>query len=62
MSSGKSDQMKGRVKEAAGVLAGDKKLERKGQAQQAVGKAEQAVGKAKQQIKKAVDKTKRALD
>lgn len=55
MSSGRSDQMKGRVKEAAGVLTGDKKLEWKG-------KAQQAVGKAKQQMKKLVERTKRALD
>jgi len=35
MASGKSDELKGRVKEAAGALTGDKKLKRKGRADQA---------------------------
>ncbi|HME69852.1 MAG TPA: CsbD family protein [Myxococcota bacterium] len=54
MASGKSDELKGRVKEAAGVLTGDKKLKREG-------KADQAVGKVKQKVKKVVDKVKDAL-
>jgi hypothetical protein len=37
MASGKSDTLKGRVKEAAGALTGDKKLKREGKADQAVG-------------------------
>jgi len=43
MSSGKSDELKGRVKEAAGALAGDRKLKREGKADQAVGKIKQKV-------------------
>ena len=43
MASGKSDELKGRVKEAAGALTGDKKLKREG-------KTDQAVGKIKQQV------------
>ena len=54
MASGKSDELKGRVKEAAGVLAGDKKLKRQG-------KADQAVGKLKQKVEKVIDKVKDAL-
>ena len=54
MASGKSDELKGRVKEAAGALSGDKKLKREG-------KADQAVGKVKQKVKKVVDKVKHAL-
>ena len=54
MASGKSDEVKGRVKEAAGVLTGDKKLKRKG-------KADQAAGKIKQKVGKVVDKVKDAL-
>jgi uncharacterized protein YjbJ (UPF0337 family) len=54
MASGKSDELKGRVKEAAGVLTGDKKLKRKG-------KADQAVGKLKQKVEKVIDKVKDAL-
>ena len=55
MASGKADQLKGRVKEAAGALTGNKKLKREG-------KADQAVGKVKQSVKKVVDKVKGALD
>jgi len=54
MASGKSDQVKGRVKEAAGSLTGDKKLKREG-------KADQAVGKLKQNVGKVLDKAKDAL-
>ena len=54
MSSGKSDELKGRVKEAAGALTGDAKLKRKG-------RADQAVGKVKQQVEKVIDRVKRAL-
>jgi len=41
MASGKSDKLKGRVKEAAGALTGDKKLKRKGLADQVVGNIKQ---------------------
>ena len=54
MASGKSDELKGRVKEAAGALTGDKKLKREG-------KADQAVGKIKQKVEKVIDKVKDAL-
>ncbi|MBI3785966.1 MAG: CsbD family protein [Deltaproteobacteria bacterium] len=54
MASGKSDELKGRVKEAAGALPGDRKLKREGQ-------ADQAVGKLKQQVEKVIDKVKDAI-
>jgi uncharacterized protein YjbJ (UPF0337 family) len=54
MASGKTDEVKGRVKEAAGVLAGDEKLEREG-------KADRVGGKIKQKVEKVVDKVKDAL-
>jgi uncharacterized protein YjbJ (UPF0337 family) len=54
MGSGKSDEAKGRVKEAVGVLAGDAKLKREG-------KADQLAGKVKQKVEKVVDKVKGAL-
>ena len=54
MSSGKSDELKGRVKEAAGALTGDKKLKREG-------KADQAAGKIKQKVQKVIDKVKDAV-
>ena len=53
MASGKSDELKGRMKEAAGALIGDKKLKRKGQTEQAVGKVKQKVARAVDQLKKA---------
>jgi uncharacterized protein YjbJ (UPF0337 family) len=52
--SGKTDKVKGRIKEAAGALTGNEKLREEG-------KADQAVGKTKQAAKKAVDKVKKAL-
>ena len=51
---GKTDVVKGRIKEAAGVLTGNDKL-------RAEGKADQAVGKVKQVAEKAVDKVKQAV-
>lgn len=51
---GKPDQVKGRIKEAAGVLADDDSLKREG-------KRDQVVGKVKDKAKKAADKVKDAL-
>jgi uncharacterized protein YjbJ (UPF0337 family) len=51
----KTDEAKGRVKEAAGDLTGDKDLEREG-------KMDQAGATVKEKTGKAVDKTKEALD
>ena len=61
MASGKSDEVKGRVKQAAGVLTGYKKLEREGKADQSVGKLKQAVEKVKDKAEKAIDDAKDAL-
>jgi uncharacterized protein YjbJ (UPF0337 family) len=52
--SGKTDEAKGRAKEAAGSLIDDKDLKRKG-------KAEKTAGKAKQKSDKAIDKAKDAM-
>jgi uncharacterized protein YjbJ (UPF0337 family) len=52
--SGKTDEMKGRVKEAAGALADDQKMKNEG-------KIDQAAGKTKQAAEKAIDKVKRAV-
>jgi uncharacterized protein YjbJ (UPF0337 family) len=54
MASGKSDELKGRVKEAAGALTGDKKLKREG-------RADQAIGKMKRKAEKVIDKVKDAI-
>jgi uncharacterized protein YjbJ (UPF0337 family) len=48
------DDAKGRVKEAAGDLTGDKDLKREG-------KVDQAGGKAKEGVEKVTDKVKDAL-
>ena len=54
MASGTSDELKGRVKEAAGALTGDAKLKREG-------RTDQAVGKLKQKVEEAIDKVKDAV-
>jgi len=51
----KTDEAKGRVKEAAGDLTGNKDLEREG-------KMDQAGATVKKKTGEAVDKTKEALD
>ncbi len=61
MTSGKSDEIKGRVKEATGVLTGDEKLEKEGKADQSAGKLKQAVEKVKHKAEKAIDDVKDAL-
>ena len=52
--SGKTDVVKGRLKEAAGALTGNDKL-------RAEGKTEQAVGKVKQVAETVVDKVEQAV-
>lgn len=61
MASGKSDRVKGRVKEAAGVLTDDKKLEREGKADQSAGKLKEGVEKIKKKTNKAIDEVKNAV-
>ena len=53
---GKTDEVKGRIKEAAGALTGNKKLRDDGKTDQVVGKAEQAVQNTADTVKKAVKK------
>jgi len=48
------DDAKGRVKEAAGDLTGDKDLQREGKVDQASGKVKDAVGDAADKVKDAV--------
>ena len=54
--SGKTDEVKGRIKEAAGALTGNERLREEGKTDQAVGKAKQAVQKVADTVKKAVEK------
>ena len=53
---GKTNEVKGRIKEAAGALTGNDKLREEGKTDQAVEKAEQAVQKAADTVKEAVKK------
>lgn len=53
MSSGKTDEIKGRVKEAAGALTDDAKLKREG-------RLDQATGKVKQTADQVIDKVRNA--
>ena len=55
MASGKSDKLKGRVKEAAGALTGDRKLKRQGLADQAVGNIKQMVEDAIEMVESFFD-------
>lgn len=52
---GSFDQAKGKVKETAGKVTGDAKLETEGKADQVKGKVQNAVGGAKDKMKEAVD-------
>ena len=54
--SGKTEEVKGRVKEAAGALTGNDKLREEGKTDQAVGKTKQAVQKAADAVKNVVKK------
>ena len=52
---GSAEQAKGTVKEVAGRVTGDAKLESEGKAQKAAGKIQNIVGGVKDAIKEAVD-------
>jgi uncharacterized protein YjbJ (UPF0337 family) len=65
MGEGKVDDLKGRAKEAAGDLTGDKDLEREGKLDQATGKVKEKVeqlgDKVKDKASEVSDKAKDAL-
>lgn len=50
---GAGKQVKGALKDAAGKLTGDVKLQAEGKVEKAVGQAQSAVGKAKDDIRNA---------
>ena len=54
--SGKTDEVKGRIKEAAGALIGNDKLREEGKTDQAVGKVKQVAEKAVEEVKEVVKK------
>ena len=53
---GKTDVVKGRIKEATGALTGNDRLRDEGKTDQVVGKAKQTVQNAANTVKKAVKK------
>jgi uncharacterized protein YjbJ (UPF0337 family) len=59
--SGKVDKAKGRVKEAAGALTGDRRLKREGKLDQAAGGVKDAAERAKDAAERAVDRVKDSL-
>jgi uncharacterized protein YjbJ (UPF0337 family) len=52
--SGQTDEVKGRAKQAAGVVTGDKRLENEGKVDRAAGKVKKAVGKVADRAKAAL--------
>ena len=54
MSSGTGDKVKGRIKEAAGALAGDEKLKNEGKVDQLAGKVKDTVGRVVDKAKELV--------
>ena len=53
---GKADEVKGRIKEAAGALTGNDKLRDEGKIDQASGKVKQAVETAVEKVREAAEK------
>jgi len=51
---GKADQVKGRVKQAAGDLTSDEKLREEGAADEAAGNVEQSIGTGKRKVGEAI--------
>jgi uncharacterized protein YjbJ (UPF0337 family) len=58
---GKIDKIKGRIKEAAGVLTGNEELRAEGKTDQAVGEVKEVVDKVKKVAENAVDDVKEAM-
>lgn len=52
---GKTDEIKGRVKEAAGAITDDDKLRREGKIDQATGKIKQAADKVVEKVKQVAE-------
>lgn len=57
----KTDQVKGRAKEAVGDIADDDDLKREGQIDRLAGEAKEKLGDAKKKIEEAIDKAKDAV-
>ncbi|MBP9142849.1 MAG: CsbD family protein [Thermoanaerobaculia bacterium] len=58
---GKVKKVTGQVKEAAGILTGNEKLEQKGAAERAEGAVEESLGKARRKVGELVDAVAKAI-
>ncbi|HZB41335.1 MAG TPA: CsbD family protein [Ilumatobacter sp.] len=56
--SGEADQVKGRLKQAAGDLADDDDMKREGQRDETAGKVKEKVGDVKDEVDDAIDAVK----
>lgn len=54
---GQMNKLKGRVKEAAGIITGDRNLEKEGAQQRARGAVQETVGKARRKVGELIDKS-----
>ena len=57
----KRDELKGKAKEAAGIVTGNEDLESEGKADRRSGEVKEKVEQAKDKIEEVIDKTKDAL-
>jgi len=60
--SGQVDKVKGRLKQAAGSVAGDERLKREGERDETAGKAKKKVDSVKDRIDDAIDDVKDRFD
>ena len=60
--SAKTEQWKGRIKQAAGTLAGNKRLEREGRADRRAGEAKERLAKSKGRVARLVDEAADSLE
>jgi uncharacterized protein YjbJ (UPF0337 family) len=58
---GKTDQMKGKAKEAVGDLTGNKDLKSEGKADRHAGEVKEEVGKVEEKVEEGIDKVKDIL-
>lgn len=58
---GQINKLSGRVKEAAGIITGDRKLEQEGSRQRAKGVVQETVGKARRKAGELIDKVSTAV-
>ena len=58
---GKAKKLKGRVKEAVGIITADSALERKGSRERAEGAVQESLGKARRKVGESVDAVAKAI-